>query len=58
MRIPSSCIALLASLTTCYADYDCRLGCSMDREKMGPRVCGEDGIRYVNECIAFCQVSL
>jgi V8-like Glu-specific endopeptidase len=27
----------------------------MDPEEMGPRVCGEDGITYQNECIAFCQ---
>lgn len=22
---------------------------------MGPEVCGEDGVTYVNECVAFCQ---
>jgi hypothetical protein len=49
---------LLASVTACYADYDCSLGCSMDPEEMGLRVCGEDGITYVNECVAICQVSL
>jgi len=47
-------VLLLASLAASHAlnAFDCQKGCPLE----GPPVCGEDGVEYLNDCVAFCQV--
>jgi hypothetical protein len=59
MNLRSLFLLLLIVPLVVNADtYNCDSGCSMDPDVMGPRVCGDDGFTYVNECVAYCQVSL
>lgn len=34
--------------------FDCDAGCDLKKRK----VCGEDGLTYYNECLAYCQVRI
>ncbi|GAX24114.1 hypothetical protein FisN_9Hh367 [Fistulifera solaris] len=47
----ASVLSIVASQTT----YDCNVGCSLDASLMGPPVCGDDNLTYLNECLAVCQ---
>jgi V8-like Glu-specific endopeptidase len=47
--------ASLLSIVASQATYDCNVGCSLDASLMGPPVCGEDNLTYLNECLAVCQ---
>lgn len=49
-------IALLLLANVAAQQYNCRTGCSLDANNMGPPVCGEDYLTYLNECLAVCQV--
>jgi hypothetical protein len=51
-----ACLLLVAAAAA--VDYDCDVGCSMDTNVAGPKVCGVDGLTYGNECLAYCQVGL
>lgn len=48
-------LLLLFSLLSTVTSFDCSKGCDLDPTVNGKFVCGEDGISYMNNCLATCQ---